>query len=195
MLFRTIGSHQEQVNGKQRPIPLFLTSWILGNSGTLPRRSWENRNRTSPNAELQPPDNPDVTFGYCANSPRDCSDPAALRHIKHIPAWISAAYLQCQYLSSCRGAGLPCRTPDWSGTWHQSCGDKPREHSQHTAQPGIAAGGSQKQGFSSPLLFIWRLFVSEMPHICTTATHHTLTSKLSDVIKTTWAYSKARLTF
>lgn len=34
------------------------------------------------------------------------------------------------------------------------------------------------------LLFIWRLFVSKIPHVCTTATHNTLTSKLSDVIET-----------
>lgn len=130
----------------------------MGNKGPshyfLPPKPWETvghlleghekRNRTSPNAELQPPGNTQVTFNDCANSPWVCSVPAALRNMEHIPARISAAYLQCHCLSSRHGAGLPGKTPNWSGTGHQSCGETPREHSQHTAQPWIAVGGSHE---------------------------------------------------
>lgn len=134
------------------------------------------RNRTSPNAELRPPDNTHVIFSHCANSPGVCSVPAALRNNEHIPAWVSAAYLQCHCLSSHRGAGLPCKTPNWSGTWHQSRGDRPQEHSQHTVQPWIAARGSQKLGFSSPCFPFEDYLSVKCPTMCraATATHNTL---------------------
>lgn len=119
--------------------------------GTLARRS-SPRKRTSPNTELQPPDNKDITCSYYTNSPRVCAVLAARRTLTPSSVRVHAAYLQHRCWSARHGAAPPCKLLDWWGTWYQSPGDMLQGRFQHTVQPGIAAGGSTEISMLDPFL-------------------------------------------